>query len=80
MRKESFAILFHLIPERPVFFSIKTPYDDAIGSIASSLDDILNYIPYLLFNATQEGAAIMWRATKRFMSCSGIRFISMRFQ
>ena len=33
--KESFAILFHLITERPVF-SNKTPYDDAIDSIPSS--------------------------------------------
>lgn len=33
--KESFAILSHLIPERPVF-SNKTPYDDAIDSIVPS--------------------------------------------
>lgn len=32
--KESFSILFHLIPVRPVF-SNKTPYDDAIDAIDS---------------------------------------------
>ena len=35
--KGSFAILFHLIPERPVF-SNKIPYDDAMDSIPSCLN------------------------------------------
>jgi hypothetical protein len=36
--KESFAILFHLIPVRPVFSNkTVTPYDDAIGAIYSIL-------------------------------------------
>lgn len=36
--------------------------------------------PYFLFSAAQDRAAVRWQVTKWFISCSGTRLISNRFQ
>jgi hypothetical protein len=38
------------------------------------------YIPYFLLSALQAAAAVLLRETKWFMSCSGMRLMSTRFQ